>query len=57
MLRDEILVWPDGSWCYRKQFGDNLMRGSAYRVVLRDSEEWVKLSKPVIPNSVRIKPI
>jgi len=54
---DDIMIWPDGFWCFRKEFLDNIMRGSGYRIVLKDSEEWVKLTTPVVPASVRVTPV
>jgi len=53
---DDILVWPDGFWCFRKEFAENVMRGSDYRVIIEGSDEWVKISMPIVPTSLRDKP-
>jgi len=55
MPSDHILLWPDGFWCFRKELAetDNLMRGSQYRIVLQGSEEWAKLTMPLVPLTLR----
>ena len=39
--RDDIIVWPDDSWCYRhelEEFGTH--KSDDYRVIKDDSAEW-----------------
>ena len=38
---DDIFVWSDGSWCFRDQFHAHGVRNYNYRVLQRDSDEWV----------------
>jgi hypothetical protein len=46
--KEDILLWSDGFWCFRGEHQNNLMRGANYRVVLEDSEEWIKLTTPLV---------
>jgi len=42
MSEDDILVWPDGFWCYRKNYHPEYAAkvGHHYKIVLRFSDEW-----------------
>jgi hypothetical protein len=41
---DDIFVWPDGFWCLREEFRPDFLRDNTYRVILRDSNEWLRIS-------------
>ena len=43
--QDDILLWPDGFWCFREEFNAGFMRGEDYLEVLRQSEDWVTLTR------------
>ncbi len=38
---DDILLWPDGFWCFRKEFSEGFLRQDDYRVILHHSDEWL----------------
>ena len=42
MREEDILLWPDGSWCFRFEIRlrDGLIRNSQYRAVSYQSDEW-----------------
>ena len=46
MNPDDILIWPDGFWCYREEFREDFLRGDNYRVVAHLSDEWQKIEAP-----------
>ncbi len=43
MYPDNILLWPDGFWCYRDELSPDFMRDEDYKVVLHHSDQWQKL--------------
>ena len=53
MREEDILLWPDGFWCFRfelhlgvaREYPNGLPRGYQHRVVPYQSEEWHKLSR------------
>jgi len=47
----DILLWPDGSWCYREEFHEALLHGNTYQIVRRGSEEWIKINSRVAATS------
>lgn len=53
MYPDNILLWPDGFWCFREELTLQFLRDDEYRVILHHSEEWVKLmdARPPISKS------
>ena len=57
MPPEDLLIWPDGFWCFREELRENMLRGGGYRVVLKGSEEWIKLTKAIIPTPLRDKPL
>jgi len=57
MPPEDLLIWPDGFWCFREELRENMLRGGDYRVVLEGSEEWIKLTKTIIPTPLRDKPL
>jgi hypothetical protein len=38
---DDILLWPDNFWCFRKEFSQGFLRQDNYRVILHRSNEWL----------------
>jgi hypothetical protein len=50
---DDILLWPDGFWCLREEFRKEFLRGDNYRVILRDTDEWLRYytRPPALENS------
>ncbi len=51
MYPDNILVWPDGFWCFREEFTAQFLRDDSYRVILHKSDEWLKLTDALPPVS------
>ena len=47
MREEDILLWPDGSWCFRFELRlrDGLIRDYQYRVVSYQSDEWDKVAQ------------
>jgi hypothetical protein len=41
---EDILLWPDGFWCFREEFSPHFLRADDYRVILRQGEEWSKFT-------------
>jgi len=50
MLEQDILLWPDGYWCYRFELCDGFTRDYPCRVVEYKSEKWLTLTQSP-PNS------
>ncbi len=40
MNPDDVLLWTDGFWCFREEFGPDFLRDDSFRVLPRDSDEW-----------------
>jgi len=40
MNPDDILMWPDGFWCFREEFSSAFLRDYNYRLIRQNSEEW-----------------
>jgi len=36
---DDILIWPDGSWCFRSELPNGVIR-DGYRVIASNALEW-----------------
>ena len=51
MYPDNILLWPDGFWCFRDELAPSFLRDDNYRVILHQSDEWAKiqLTNPILP--------
>ncbi len=51
MYPDNILLWPDGFWCFRDELRPDFMRDENYKVVLHHSDQWQMLqhSNPMVP--------
>ena len=43
MNSQDILIWPDGFWCFREEFSESFLRDDKYRVVETTTDEWVSL--------------
>jgi hypothetical protein len=52
MYPDNILLWPDGFWCYRNELHPNFLRDDNYQVIVQHSEEWVRIQRtnPLLPS-------
>ena len=37
---DDILLWPNGSWCYRSDIQDMSHLSDDYQVLRADSKQW-----------------
>lgn len=37
---DDVLVWPDDSWCYRSELHEMSFKGDDYRTLFADTPEW-----------------
>jgi len=44
MNPDDILVWPDGFWCFRNEYHPSFLRSTDYREVAHLSAEWETLN-------------
>jgi hypothetical protein len=42
---EDVLLWPDGFWCFRDEFSPRFLRAEDYRVIPHGSEEWARLTK------------
>ena len=53
MYPDNILLWPDGFWCFREEHDKDFLRDDTYRVILHYSDEWqeVQRTNPALPPS------
>jgi hypothetical protein len=49
MNPDDILLWPDGFWCFREELCKEFLRDDKYRVILQHSDEWLRYT-PFSPN-------
>lgn len=38
---EDVLVWPDGIWCYRHELSEMNHKSDDYVVLSFDSEEWI----------------
>lgn len=37
---DDILLWPNGNWCYRSDIDDMSHLSDDYQILRADSEQW-----------------
>ena len=53
MNRDaDIFLWPDGFWCFRSEYREEMMRDENYRIIIEGASDWEKVrAKPAIPRS------
>jgi hypothetical protein len=51
MYPDNILLWPDGFWCFREEYDPSFLRDDNYRVIVHQSEEWLRVQRinPILP--------
>jgi hypothetical protein len=42
---DDILLWPDAFWCFRKEFSKGFLRQDDYRVIQHNSDEWLSYTR------------
>jgi len=47
-MEDDILLWPDGFWCFRGEITPAFLRDCSYRVVGQLTEEWLGLTNAEI---------
>lgn len=40
MYPDNILLWPDGFWCFREEHSPSFLRQENYRVIEHYTDEW-----------------
>lgn len=40
---EDILVWPDGEYCFRYELAGFQHRSDDYRTVAHDSDEWHRM--------------
>ena len=47
MNLDDVLLWPDGFWCFRHEFRCEFLRDvdENYRVILDGSDEWLSFER------------
>jgi hypothetical protein len=43
MNLEDILMWPDGTWCYRHELSEMTHMSDDYRVIAFDSAEYKEL--------------
>lgn len=48
---DDIFLWPDGFWCFREEFSETFERGNNYRVILNNSDEWLRQTRQRSPRT------
>jgi hypothetical protein len=44
MNPNDILLWPDGFWCFREEHSPGFMREANYREIAQHGDEWNLLS-------------
>ena len=44
MYPDNILMWPDGFWCFREEHDPKFLRGEDYRVITHHTDEWREIA-------------
>ena len=47
---DDILLWPDNFWCFRKEFSKGFLRQDDYRAILHQSDEWLNYAHDPRPS-------
>jgi hypothetical protein len=42
---EDIMLWPDGTWCYREELEEMLTwMSDDYEVIPVDAERWIELT-------------
>lgn len=49
MNSDDVLIWPDGCWCFRSELSEFGYRGDDFRVVPVGTSEWHELIEDRFP--------
>jgi len=49
---DNILIWPDGFWCFREELCPEFLRDDNYRVIPHSTDEWLR----VLSNRPPVRP-
>ena len=44
---DDMILWADGTWCYRHQLSDMAFMSDDYEEILFNSEAWWELLEDV----------
>lgn len=47
MDREDILIWPDGEWCYREELGGYDWKSDDYRTIPVGAAEYSRLVESV----------
>jgi hypothetical protein len=49
MDQQDILLWPDGFWCFADEYNETMLRDQSFRLIPADTPEWVVAKeKPAI---------
>jgi hypothetical protein len=49
---DDLLLWPDGFWCFREEFSEQWLRPHNFTVILRNSQDWLRITcQPGFPKT------
>ena len=51
MYPDNILLWPDGFWCFREEHSPSFLRYEDYRVIVHNTDEWRAVESRGMPTS------
>ena len=43
MHPEDIIIWPDGFWCFREEFCADFLRDNNYRIVEHSADKWLQL--------------
>jgi hypothetical protein len=50
MNNGDILLWPDGFWCFVDELRADMLRDEEFQILTEGSPEWTKVSsRPAIP--------
>ncbi len=49
----DILLWPDGFWCFREELSPAFLRDDKYAVVMCNSDEWLTIISNLQAMSLR----
>jgi hypothetical protein len=40
MEQQDILLWPDGFWCFKPEYNDDMLRGKPFVLLTAGTPEW-----------------
>jgi hypothetical protein len=40
MEQQDILLWPDGFWCFKPEYNEDMMRDYSYVLLVAGTPEW-----------------